>query len=275
MSGPFESGERALLVDPKGRRFLIRLEPGLTFHFHGGQVPHDLVLGATEGTTIRATTGMPLLCFRPRLADFTVKMGRGAQVMYPKDLGAVLVYGDVFPGAVVLEAGSGSGALTIALSRAVGPDGRVVSYEERSEFHARARENVEAFFGKAPAWLDLRHGSIQEAGDSGEEFDRVLLDLPGPELVLREVGAVLRAGGVLCSFLPTTGQIQLLTASLERAGFAEIETFELMLRTWHVTPRSVRPNHRMVAHTGFITVARQTTDVDRSSRDRPGRYEVT
>lgn len=278
MSGPFEpfaAGERVLLVDPKRRRFLIRLEPSRVFHFHGGRVAHDEIIGSAEGTTIHSTTGTPVLCLRPRLADFTVKMGRGAQVLYPKDLAALLVYGDVFPGAAVLEAGSGSGALTIALSRAVGPEGRVVSYEEREEFHDRARMNLEGFFDKVPAWVDLRLGNVREVEETHESFDRALLDLPGPELVLAAIAGALRSGGVLSSFLPTTGQVQQLVDGLERLGFAEIETFELMLRTWHVTRRSVRPDHRMVAHTGFITVARRISSPADSSDDTAGRYEVT
>jgi tRNA (adenine57-N1/adenine58-N1)-methyltransferase len=255
---PFRAGERVVLVDARGRRFLVRLEGGATFHFHGGAVPHDLVLGSGEGTTVHSSTGSPLICFRPRLADFVLKMGRGAQVIYPKDLGPILVYADVFSGARVLEAGSGSGALTLALSRAVGPEGRVVSYETREEFHLVARENAETFFGKLPAWLDLRHGDVRDVAATGETFHRVLLDLPEPWAVLPETAATLLPGGIVCSYLPTTGQVQAVVMALEQAGFAEVETLEVLLRTWHVAPRSVRPDHRMVAHTGFITVARKT-----------------
>ena len=254
---PLTSGERVLLIDSRGRRFLVRLEPGATFHFHGGALPHDLVLGSEEGTTVHTTTGAPLVCFRPRLADFILKMGRGAQVIYPKDVGPILVYADVFPGARVLEAGSGSGALTIALCRAVGSEGRVVSYEMREEFQQVARRNVEDFFGKAPAWLDMRHGDVREV--TGETFHRVALDLPEPWAVLEETASVLLPGGVLCGYLPTTGQVLTLVESMKAAHFAEIQTFEVMLRTWHVEPRSVRPDHRMVAHTGFITVGRKTS----------------
>lgn len=255
---PFASGERALLIDSRGRRFLVRLEAGATFHFHGGALPHDLVIGSEEGTTVHTSTGASLVCFRPRLADFILKMGRGAQVIYPKDVGPLLVYADVFPGARVLEAGSGSGALTIALCRAVGPEGRVVSYEVREEFHSIARGNAEDFFGKLPAWLDMRHGDVREV--SGETFHRVVLDLPEPWTVLEQAAAVLLPGGVLCGYLPTTGQVQALVEALTNAGFAEIQTFEVLLRTWHVEPRSVRPDHRMVAHTGFITVSRKTAE---------------
>ena len=256
---PFGAGERVILLDGRGRRYLVRLEPGQMFHYHGGAVPHDLVIGSEEGTTVHSTTGAPLVCFRPRLADFVLKMGRGAQVIYPKDLGPILVYADIFTGARVLEAGTGSGSLTMALCRAVGPEGRVVSYESRPEFHRVARENAEQFFGKVPAWLDLRLGDVREAAGSGERFHRLLLDVPAPWAFLPDVSPALLPGGIFCGYLPTTGQLQSLVQALEGGGFAEVETFEVMLRTWHVTERSVRPDHRMVAHTGFITVARRTT----------------
>ncbi|HEX2031683.1 MAG TPA: tRNA (adenine-N1)-methyltransferase [Actinomycetota bacterium] len=255
---PFGAGERVILVDARGRRYLVRLEPGHAFHYHGGAVPHDLVIGSQEGTTVHSTTGTSLVCFRPRLADFVLKMGRGAQVIYPKDLGPILVYADIFAGARVLEAGTGSGALTMALCRAVGPEGRVVSYESRPEFHRVARENAEQFFGKVPAWLDLRLGDVRDAAATGERFHRLLLDVPAPWELLSDVVPALLPGGILCGYLPTTGQVQSLVRGLETAGFAEVETFEVMLRTWHVSERSVRPDHRMVAHTGFITVARRT-----------------
>ena len=255
---PFRAGERVVLLDERGRRYLVRLEPGATFHYHGGALPHDLVLDSEEGTTVHTTTGASLLCFRPRLADFVLKMGRGAQVIYPKDLGPLLVSADVFPGARVLEAGTGSGALTLALCRAVGAEGRVVSYERRAEFLDVARRNAEDFFGKVPSWLELRHGDVRMVATTGETFQRVLLDLPEPWAVLEEVGAALVPGGILATYLPTTGQVQEVVGAMREARFAEVETFEVLLRTWHVEPRSVRPDHRMVAHTGFITVGRKT-----------------
>lgn len=255
--GPFSTGERVLLRDERGRTFLVRLEAGETFHFHGGALPHDLVIGSEEGVTVHTSTGASLRCFRPRLADFILKMGRGAQVIYPKDIGPILVYGDVFPGAHVLEAGSGSGALTLALTRAVGPEGRVVSYERREEFHAVARRNAEDFFGKLPSRLDLRLGDVREVADARERFHRVLLDLPEPASVLEAAGAALLPGGMLCTYLPTTGQVQQAVGALRERGFGDLETFEVLHRTWHIEPRSVRPDHRMVAHTGFITVARK------------------
>src|SRR3989442_636657 len=197
MTSPFEPGERALLLDERGRRFLIRLQPGGSFHFHGGIVPHDLILEEDEGVTVRSTTGVPLVCFRPTMNDYILKMPRGAQVVYPKDIGAILVYADIAPGSHVLEAGTGSGALTIALTRATGPEGQVVSYEAREDFHGRAMANLESFFGKVPSWLDLRHGDVREVAGTGEVFDRCVLDLPEPWGVQEALARVLRPGAML------------------------------------------------------------------------------
>jgi tRNA (adenine57-N1/adenine58-N1)-methyltransferase len=253
---PFEPGDRALLVEERGRRFLVKLQRGGTFHFHGGAVPHDLILDSPEGTVVHSMTGASLLCLRPRMADFVLKMPRGAQVIYPKDVGAILVYADVGPGARVLEAGTGSGALTMALCRAVGAEGRVISYESRQDFFRRATANLEMFFGKLPPWLDLRLGDVREVASGDEVFDRVVLDLPEPWAILPEINAVLQTGGILCTYLPTTNQVQQAVLGLQEGGFTEVETFEVLIRPWHVTERSVRPDHRMVAHTGFITICR-------------------
>ena len=259
MSTPFQAGERVLLVDSRDRRFLVRLHQGQTFHFHGGAVPHDLILGSREGTVIHSTSGARLTCLRPRFADFVLKMPRGAQVVYPKDIAAILVEADIAPGSAVLEAGTGSGALTIALARAVGPDGRVVSYEARDDFHRTAAGNVETFFGERPTWLELREGDVRDVRATGEVFDRVVLDLPEPWAVLEQVGAVLHPGGILCTYLPTTNQVQQTVLSMEHGGFTEVTTFEVLMRSWHVTARSVRPDHRMVGHTGFLTTARRAS----------------
>ncbi|HEX9236526.1 MAG TPA: tRNA (adenine-N1)-methyltransferase [Actinomycetota bacterium] len=256
MSAPFEPGERVLLVDSRGRRFLVRLQPGAVFHFHGGAVPHDLILGSDEGARVHSQIGEDLICLRPTMADFVLKMPRGAQVIYPKDLGAILVEADIAPGSRVLEAGTGSGALTLALCRATGPEGAVVSYEIRPDFSATATANLEWFFGKLPAWLDLRQGDVRAVVETGETFDRVVLDLPEPWAVLDAVRAVLGGGGIVCVFLPTTNQVQQAVLALGSSRFTDVRTFEVLVRPWHVTRQSVRPDHRMVAHTGFITVAR-------------------
>jgi tRNA (adenine57-N1/adenine58-N1)-methyltransferase len=260
MSAPFEAGERVLLVDQRDRTYLVRLEGGATYHTHSGTLAHDAILGANEGVRVETSRGMVLTAFRPRLADVVLKMPRGAQVVYPKDLGPIVVYADVHPGARVLEAGTGSGALTIALSQATGPEGRVVSYELRPDHRAQAIENVEAFFGKLPAWLDLRDGDVAEVESTGERFDRCVLDLPEPWAPLAVLSHVMEPGGVLCAYLPTTGQVQELVLAFRGNGFQHVETFETLRRSWHVTERSVRPDHRMVGHTGFLTVARHVAD---------------
>ncbi|HEU4354344.1 MAG TPA: tRNA (adenine-N1)-methyltransferase [Actinomycetota bacterium] len=257
MSGPFEPGERVLLVDQRGRRYLVKLQAGQTWHSHGGTLPHDLILGAPEGTVVHSAAGMVFRCFRPRMADFVLKMPRGAQVVYPKDAGAILVEADVFPGASVLEAGTGSGSLTLVLCRATGPDGRVVSYELRPEFQAKAAENLEAFFGKLPEWLDLREGDVREVASAGETFDRAVLDLPEPWGVLDALARTLAPGAIVCAYLPTTVQVQQLVLAFPEHGFEHLETIEILRRSWHVTSRSVRPDHRMVGHTGFLTLGRR------------------
>jgi tRNA (adenine57-N1/adenine58-N1)-methyltransferase catalytic subunit len=257
VSAPFEPGERVLLIDSRGRRFLVRLKAGATFHYHAGMVPHDLILGSDEGVVVHSTTGTTLVCIRPTMADFILKMPRGAQVVYPKDIGAILVQADIAPGTAVLEAGTGSGALTLALSRAVGHEGRVVSYEVREDFHLRAMANIEAFAGKVPPWLELRSGDLREVASTGESFDRAVLDLPEPWAVLSEVTAALHRGGILCTYLPTTNQVQQCVLAMEDAGYAEVQMLEVLHRTWHVTDRSVRPDHRMVGHTGFLTSGRK------------------
>lgn len=257
MSGPFEVGDRVLLVDQRDRTYLFRLEEGGTYHTHSGTLGHDALIGAPEGTRLETSRGMVFRAYRPRFADFVLKMPRGAQVVYPKDVGPIITYADVFPAARVLEAGTGSGALTIALCRAVGEHGRVVSYELRDEHREKAAENIEAFFGAVPGTLELRRGELQEVAMTGERFDRAVLDMPEPWAPLPALHGVLEPGGIVGAYLPTTGQVQQLVLALSREGFQHIETFETLRRGWHVTERSVRPDHRMVGHTGFISIARR------------------
>jgi tRNA (adenine57-N1/adenine58-N1)-methyltransferase len=262
MSSPLEPGERVLLVDRRGRRYLITLRTGERFHFHQGFVDHDAIIGMEEGVRLAASSGAPLIAYRPSLADFILKMPRGAQVIYPKDVGLILVEADIYPGATVLEAGTGSGALTLALIRAVGERGRVISYELREDFAARARSNIESFVGKVPDTLDLRAGDVREAAID-EAIDRVVLDLPEPWTILEGAVEVMRPGAIFCSYVPSTTQIAQTTEALRAAGFAEIATREVLVRGWHVEGQSVRPEHRMVGHTGFVTVARYLgTDPD-------------
>jgi tRNA (adenine57-N1/adenine58-N1)-methyltransferase len=257
MGAPFESGERVLFIDQRGRHYLVKLLVGGTFHTHSGTLAHDDVLGQREGVRLETSAGMVLTAFRPRFADYVLKMPRGAQVVYPKDLGPIITYADIHPGARVVEAGTGSGALTIALCRAVGAEGKVVSYEVREEHRDRAIQNVEGFFGKIPDHLELRSGDLVTIAGTTERFDRAVLDLPEPWGPLEALQEVLEPGAVLCAYVPTTIQVHQLVLALPSHGFLHLETFEVMRRGWHVAERSVRPDHRMIGHTGFLSIARR------------------
>ena len=254
MPGRLAAGERVLLVDPKDRRYLITIVAGATFHTHAGVVAHDDIIGSTEGCRVTGSTGRGFLVLRPTLSDVVLKMPRGAQVIYPKDLGAILVAADIAPGQRVLEAGVGSGALSMTVLRA---GASVVGYELREDFAERARANVAATLGPGARYRveirDVTEG-IDEAG-----LDRILLDMPEPHKVVAGAAAALRPGGILLAYLPTINQTALLRQALEAEDvpFGLAETQEVMRRTWHVEPRSVRPDHRMVAHTGFLTTARR------------------
>ena len=249
--GPLAAGDRVLLVDPKERRYLVTLRAGGTFHTHSGIVAHDDVIGCVEGSTVAASTGRRFVALRPTLAEVVLKMPRGAQVIYPKDLGAILIAGDIGPGMRVLEAGVGSGALSMALLRA-GAD--VVGYEVRADFAAGARANVTAWAGDDVTYR-VEERDVY-AGIEERDLDRIVLDLPEPWRVLEPAAEALRPGGILVSYVPSITQVAALRARMASGPFAMAETQEVLRRTWHVEERSVRPDHRMVAHTGFITSAR-------------------
>ncbi len=250
--GLLAAGDRVLLIDAKERRYLITLRPGASFHTHVGIVAHDDLIGVAEGSTVLGSTGRRFLVVRPTLADVVLKMPRGAQVIYPKDLGAMLLQADIAPGHRVLEAGVGSGALSMALLRA---GASVVGYELREDFAARARANVEALLGDdAPYRIELRDAY---AGIDEPDLDRILLDLPEPWRVLPHAAVALRPGGILCAYLPTINQTTQLREALDEHGFGLAATVEVLHRTWHIEARSVRPDHRMVGHTGFLTTARR------------------
>ena len=245
------AGEKILLVDAKQRRYLLTLRPGASFHTHVGIVAHDDLVGAHEGSTVLGSTGRRFLVVRPTLAEMVLKMPRGAQVIYPKDLAAILMEADVAPGMTVLEAGVGSGALSMALLRA---GATVVGYELRQDFADRAHANVSAMVGPdAPYRVELRdvYQGIEERG-----LDRIVLDLPEPWRVVPHAETALRSGGILCAYLPTINQTSHLRQVLEDSNFGMASTLEVLHRTWHVEDRSVRPDHRMVGHTGFLTTAR-------------------
>ena len=257
MTTPFAPGDNALLIDPKGRRYLIRLQPGGQFHYHQGFVHHDEMIGREQGHRVHSSGGAALLVLRPRLADFVLKMPRGATIVYPKDMGPIAVYADLGPGMTVLEAGTGSGALTLALLRFVGASGRVVSVERRDDHAGHARKMIERWMGEVPANLDLRIGDVEDViAEIAPE--RIILDLPEPWHSVKVAAEHQPVGGVFCSYLPTVPQIQTLTDALRDSGaYEEIEVFETLIRTWTVEGRSVRPDHRMVGHTGFLVTARK------------------
>jgi len=257
MAQPFRAGERVLLVDSKQRRHLVTLAEGGEFHTHAGFVPHAEIIGQPDGSVIRTTRGARLTAVRPTLAEYVLEMPRGAQVIYPKDLGPILVLADVFPGAKVLESGVGSGALTMALLRAIGPTGHVTGYEIREDFAKRARQNVDGFLGPDMP-LDIEIRDVYE-GIAVDDLDRILLDLPEPWRVVKHAEQALHAGGILLAYLPTIGQVARLREELEDSGFGMAQTLEVLHRTWHIEGQSVRPDHRMVAHTGFLTHARLLT----------------
>ena len=261
MSGsrPFQAGERALLMDAKGRRYLVVLATGREFHSHLGGVSHDAIIGSPEGAYVRTTQGSKLLAFRPTLADFVLKMKRGAQVVYPKDVGLILVYADVFPGATVVEAGAGSASLTLALARAVGDSGSVISYEIREDHREQAIENLEAWYssiGGKPENVEVRLGDVFE-GIPETGVDRMILDLPEPWRAVGPATDSLAPGGILCAYLPTVPQVSQTVEAMRAGGFGLVGAFEGLVRTWNVEGQSVRPDHRMVAHTGFIVTGRK------------------
>jgi len=251
----FQPGDKALLTDSKGRRYLVTLQTGGTFHFHRGIIKHDQVIGLTEGTTLISTGQEPVQVFRPTYADFVLKMPRGAQVIYPKDAAMILMHADIYPGARVLEAGVGSGALTIALLRAVGEQGSVAAFDLREDFIETALANVHGFMGKVDN-LEVRIGNLYEPMEQ-IEVDRVVLDLPEPWRALPQVEAALRPGGIALFYLPTILQVSALSEELRVRPWTGVLTLETLTRTWHVEGQSVRPDHRMVAHTGFLTTARR------------------
>lgn len=254
--GPFQPGDRVQLTDPKGRMHTITLEAGKAFHTHRGAVDHDALIGAPDGSVVTSTGSTPYLALRPLLADYVLSMPRGAQVIYPKDSAQIVASGDVFPGATVLEAGAGSGALTCSLLRAVGEHGRVISYELRPDFAAIAKRNVESFFGGPhPAWT-LRVGDVAECQDTG--IDRIILDMLTPWQMIDLAARALIPGGVLVGYIATTPQVSdLVEAVRAHGGFTEPHTWESLVRDWHVDGLAVRPDHRMIAHTAFLMTARK------------------
>jgi tRNA (adenine57-N1/adenine58-N1)-methyltransferase len=276
--GPLREGEWVRLIDQKGRRHNICLEAGKTFHTNRGGMAHDDLIGREEGFTITSSSGGEYLVFRPLLSEFVVSMPRGAAVVYPKDAAQIVSMADIFPGAHVVEAGAGSGALTCSLLRAVGPHGRVTSYERREEFAEVARQNVTQFFGgEHPAW-ELRLGDLAEGlVESGDRADRVILDMLAPWVCLDAAAGALRPGGIVCAYVATTTQLSRFVETVRlHGGFTEPQPWESLVRDWHVEGLAVRPGHKMIGHTAFLVTARRMAPGQRpplkKRRPAPGAY---
>jgi tRNA (adenine57-N1/adenine58-N1)-methyltransferase len=289
--GPLRPGDQVQLTDPKGRKHLVTLASGHVFHTHRGSLAHDDLIGQPDGSVVRSSGGTPYVALRPLLSEFTLAMGRGAAVIYPKDAAQIVAFADVYPGARVLEAGAGSGALSCWLLRAVGEGGLVASYERRADFAEVARRNVETFFGGPhPAWR-LTVGDLAEAlpadslpadslpadslpadsppadslpGDDqpdGEVFDRAVLDMLAPWEYPDTVAKLLVPGGLICCYVATTTQLSRIMEALRGQGnFDEPAAWETLIRGWHVDGLAVRPEHRMIGHTGFMVTARRLAD---------------
>jgi tRNA (adenine57-N1/adenine58-N1)-methyltransferase catalytic subunit len=255
-STTFAPGDRVQLTDPKGRMHTIVLQPGKEYHTHRGALAHDDLIGLPDGSVVTSAGGTAYLALRPLLADYVLSMPRGAQVIYPKDAAQIVAMGDVFPGAKVLEAGAGSGALSCSLLRAIGDGGELHSYEVRPDFAEIARRNVEAFFGAPPKAWTLTVGDVSECTETG--FDRIILDMLAPWECLDLVDRALVPGGVFIAYVATTPQLsEVVEALRERGGYTEPRAWESLVRDWHADGLAVRPDHRMIAHTAFLISARR------------------
>ncbi|MDX2355399.1 tRNA (adenine-N1)-methyltransferase [Dietzia sp. PP-33] len=262
-SGPFVVGDRVQLTDTKGRKYTVVLVSGAEFFTHHGAIRHDDLIGAPEGSIVTSTKDSHYLALRPLLTDYVLSMPRGAQVIYPKDAAQIVHEGDVFPGARVLEAGAGSGALTCSLLRAVGPEGRVFSYEIRADHAEHAERNVRTFHGEHPANWDLRIADLAETSVEalGGQVDRVVLDMLAPWECLPTVSEVLVPGGVLVAYVATTTQLSDVVEALRKQQcWTEPRAWESINRGWHVVGLAVRPEHRIQGHTAFLVTARRLAE---------------
>ena len=257
-TGPFTVGDRVQLTDTKGRHYTMLLTAGAEFHTHRGAIAHDAVIGLPEGSVVKSSNGDQFLVLRPLLVDYVMSMPRGAQVVYPKDAAQIVHEGDIFPGARVLEAGAGSGALTCSLLRAVGPGGRVMSYEVRADHAEHARRNVEAFVGHPPQNWQLILSDLADCELPDGSIDRVVLDMLAPWDVLDAVARVMVAGGVLMIYLATVTQLSKTVEALrEQQCWTEPRAWETLQRGWNVVGLAVRPQHTMRGHTAFLVSARR------------------
>jgi len=277
-SGVFDIGDRIQLTDPKGKLYSFTIAPGKEWHTHKGWINHDDLVGLPEGSVVSTTAGLKFTAFKPLLADFVLSMPRGATIVYPKDAAMIVGVADIYPGAKVLEAGVGSGALTLSLLRAVGEKGSVHSVERRAEFADNARANVEQYFGGLPQQWTLTVGDLQEQ-EVDATFDRVVLDMLAPWECVATAAEALRPGGVFLAYVATTTQLSATAEALKSDGrFTEPESSETIVRGWHHEGLAVRPQQRMIGHTGFlITSRRMAPGVDvlpRRRRPAKGAYGV-
>ena len=276
--GRFVAGDRVQLTDQKGKIYSITITPGKEWHTHKGWIIHDDLIGLPEGSVVSTSAGLKFTAFIPLLTDYVLSMPRGATIVYPKDAALIVGFADIFPGARVLEAGVGSGALTLSLLRAVGPSGTVHSVERREEFAANATSNIENYFGGRPANWSLAIGSVQEQ-EFDHEFDRVILDMLAPWECVDMAAKVLRPGGVFMAYVATTTQLSATAEALKEDGhFTEPESFESMVRGWHHEGLAVRPQQRMIGHTGFLIFSRRMAPgvevLARRRRPAKGSYGV-
>jgi len=277
--GCLAAGDWVRLTDAKGRRHNIRLGAGEQFFTSKGSIEHDDLIGGPEGVVVTSSKGTQYLAFRPLLSEYVVSMPRGAAVVYPKDAAQILTSADIFPGAHVVEAGAGSGSLSAYLLRAVGPNGRVSSYERRADFAEIARRNVEQLYGgEHPAW-QLSVADLTEAlpASTDRDVDRVVLDLLAPWECVDVVADALTPGGIVCAYVATTTQLARVVETLRvHGGFTEPHAWETMVRGWHVEGLAVRPEHSMVGHTAFLVTARRMapgqSPPTRRRRPAPGSY---
>lgn len=267
-AGRLAAGDSVLFVDPKEREYLRVLRPGARLHLREGVIPADDLIGLPEGSTVRNTVGDVFLVLRPTFASLVPNLPRKAQVIYPKDIGPILLWGDIYPGARVIEVGTGPGALSMAMLRAIGPAGHLTSYEIREDFLAMAQANVRQFLGETPNWTVKR----ADAGDgiAERDIDRMTIDIAEPWTLLSVAAAALRPGAVLVAYVPTVLQVKQFVDHARAGGFGAVQAMETFVRWWHVKGLSVRPEHRMIGHTGFIVTARRLPTGGLDATDAPG-----
>ena len=277
--GFFSEGDRIQLTDPKGKMYTFTITPGKEWHTHKGWIVHDDLIGLPEGSVVSTSAGLKFTAFKPLLGDFVLSMPRGATIVYPKDAAMIVGVADVFPGAKVIEAGVGSGALSISLLRAIGTEGKLSSFERREDFAEIARENVRTYFGELPPQWSLSVGSVQES-TTDKKYDRVILDMLAPWECISFASEVLRPGGVFLAYVATTTQLSATAEALKENGsFTEPLSSETIVRDWHHEGLAVRPMQRMIGHTGFLIVSRRMAPgvevLARRRRPSKGAYGVS